>query len=175
MAKWLNTTTTLALCAAFLMTACGDDGKSTPMAPDEEAAAQLPPEAVQVTGLLVASFQTAFFASLLADTTSVPGVSGSVEVMGNDWVLQDFSPDGMIVLNGALLVGKEQYPVIPVSGTIEVTGSQESTMVLDMVVSVAGTELSTTGTLTIDGVEFDIAALVTAAEAAAAAAAAAAG
>lgn len=175
MAKWLNTTTTLALCAAFLMTACGDDGKSTPMAPDEKAAAQLPPEAVQVTGLLVASFQTAFFASLLADTTSVPGVSGSVEVMGNDWVLQDFSPDGMIVLNGALLVGKEQYPVIPVSGTIEVTGSQESTMVLDMVVSVAGTELSTTGTLTIDGVEFDMAALVTAAEAAAAAAAAAAG
>lgn len=175
MAKWLNTTTTLALCAAFLMTACGDDGKSTPMAPDEKAAAQLPPEAVQVTGLLVASFQTAFFASLLADTTSVPGVSGSVEVMGNDWVLQDFSPDGMIVLNGALLVGKEQYPVIPVSGTIEVTGSQESTMVLDMVVSVAGTELSTTGTLTIDGVEFDMAALVTAAEAAAAAAAAAGG
>ena len=175
MAKWLNTTTTLALCAAFLMTACGDDGKSTPMAPDEEAAAQLPPEAVQVTGLLVDSFQTAFFASLLADTTSVPGVSGSVEVMGNDWVLQDFSPDGMIVLNGALLVGKEQYPVIPVSGTIEVTGSQESTMVLDMVVSVADTELSTTGTLTIDGVEFDIAALVTAAEAAAAAAAAAGG
>lgn len=175
MAKWLNTTTTLALCAAFLMTACGDDGKSTPMAPDEEAAAQLPPEAVQVTGLLVASFQTAFFASLLADTTSVPGVSGSVEVMGNDWVLQDFSPDGTIVLNGALLVGKEQYPVIPVSGTIEVTGSQESTMVLDMVVSVAGTELSTTGTLTIDGVEFDMAALVTAAEAAAAAAAAAGG
>jgi hypothetical protein len=175
MAKWLNTTTTLALCAAFLMTACGDDGKSTPMAPDEKATAQLPPEAVQVTGLLVASFQTAFFASLLADTTSVPGVSGSVEVMGNDWVLQDFSPDGMIVLNGALLVGKEQYPVIPVSGTIEVTGSQESTMVLDMVVSVAGTELSTTGTLTIDGVEFDMAALVTAAEAAAAAAAAAGG
>ena len=145
------------------------------MAPDEKATAQLPPEAVQVTGLLVASFQTAFFASLLADTTSVPGVSGSVEVMGNDWVLQDFSPDGMIVLNGALLVGKEQYPVIPVSGTIEVTGSQESTMVLDMVVSVAGTELSTTGTLTIDGVEFDMAALVTAAEAAAAAAAAAGG
>jgi len=175
MAKWLNTTTTLALCAVFLMTACGDDGKSTPMAPDEKAAAQLPPEAVQVTGLLVASFQTAFFASLLADTTSVPGVSGSVEVMGNDWVLQDFSPDGMIVLNGALLVGKEQYPVIPVSGTIEVTGSQESTMVLDMVVSVADTELSPTGTLTIDGVEFDIAALVTAAEAAAAAAAAAGG
>ncbi len=170
MAKWLNTTTTLALCAAFVMTACGDGEKSKVLAPDQEPAAQLPPEAVQVTGLLVASFQKAFFASLLADTTSVPGVSGSVEVMGNDWVLQDFSPDGMIVLNGALLVGKEQDPVIPVSGTIEVTGSQESTMVLDMVVSVADTELSPTGTLTIDGVEFDIAALVTAAAATAAAA-----
>ncbi|HIL11050.1 MAG TPA: hypothetical protein EYG11_20320 [Candidatus Latescibacteria bacterium] len=170
MAKWLNTTTTLALCAAFVMTACGDGEKSKVLAPDQEPAAQLPPEAVQVTGLLVTSFQKAFFASLLADTTSVPGVSGSVEVMGNDWVLQDFSPDGMIVLNGALLVGKEQYPVIPVSGTIEVTGSQESTMVLDMVVSVADTELSPTGTLTIDGVEFDIAALVTAAAATAAAA-----
>ena len=175
MAKWLNTTTTLALCAAFVMTACGDGEKSKVLAPDQEPAAQLPPEAVQVTGLLVTSFQKAFFASLIADTTSVPGVSGSVEVMGNDWVLQDFSPDGMIVLNGALLVGKEQFPMIPVSGTIEVTGSQESTMVLDMVVSVADTELSPTGTLTIDGVEFDIAALVTAAEAAAAAAAAAGG
>jgi|TARA_Y100000758_G_scaffold20685_1_gene14248 hypothetical protein len=170
MAKWLNTTTTLALCAACVMTACGDGEKSTLMAPDQEAAAQLPPEAVQVAGLLVASFQTAFIASLIADTTSVPGVSGSVEVMGNDWVLQDFSPDGTLVLNGALLVGKEQFPMIPVSGTIEVTGAQESTIMLDMVVRVDGTELSPTGKLTIDGVEFDMAALVTAAAATAAAA-----
>ena len=64
--------------------------------------------------------------------------------------------------------------MIPVSGTIEVTGAQESTMILDMVVGVSGTELSTTGKLTIDGVEFDMAALVTAAAATAAATAAAA-
>ena len=60
--------------------------------------------------------------------------------------------------------------MIPVAGTIEVTGAQESTIMLDMVVRVDGTELSPTGKLTIDGVEFDMAALVTAAAATAAAA-----
>jgi hypothetical protein len=79
------------------------------------------------------------------------------------------------VLNGNLLVGKEQFPTIPVSGTIEVTGAQESTMILDMVVGVDGTDLSVTGMLTIDDVEFNIAELVDAANADADAAAAAEG
>ena len=175
MSKWLKKAMAMALCAAFALAACGDDDKSTSMGSERESTPQLPPEAVQVTGVLVSSFQTAFFASLLADTTSVPGVTGSVEIQGNNWTLQDFSPEGTLVLNGNLLVGKEQFPTIPVSGTIEVTGAQESTMILDMVVGVDGTDLSVTGMLTIDDVEFNIAELVDAANADADAAAAAEG
>lgn len=175
MDKWFNKATTLAMCGALLMAACGDDEKSTPTAAEPDAAAELTPEAVLLTGTLVASFQTAFFASLVADTTSLPGVTGSVEIMGNNWVLQDFSPDGMLVLSGALTVGKDLFPNIPVAGTINFSGVQEGTMVLDMLVSVAGADLSTTGTITIDGTEFDVGELVAAAEAAQAAAAAAGG
>ncbi len=174
MREMLDKLTGLALCGALLLAACGDDEKA-PTASEQDAAGQLPPEAVMLTGTLVASFQTAFFAALVADTTSVPGVSGTVEIMGNDWVLQDFSPDGMLVLNGALVVGKEQYPNIPVTGDITYGGTQEGAMSLDMLVSVDGTDLSTTGTIVINGVEFNIAELVAAAEAAAAAAAAAEG
>jgi hypothetical protein len=107
------------------------------------------------------------FASLVADTTSVPGIGGSIEIMGNEWVLQDFSPDGQLVLNGTLIVAKELFPNIPVMGSATLSGSQEGTIELDMLISVEGTDLSATGTITIDGVDFDIAELISAASAAA--------
>lgn len=170
MRDWLKKAMGLALCSAMVFAACGDDDDDggSPTAPQDNAAAgDLPPEAIQLTGLLVASFQTAFFASLVADTTSVPGIGGSIEIMGNEWVLQDFSPDGQLVLNGTLIVAKELFPNIPVMGSATLSGSQEGTIELDMLISVEGTDLSATGTITIDGVDFDIAELISAASAAA--------
>ena len=58
------------------------------------------------------------------------------------------------------MVSKEQYPNIPVTGDITYYGAMEDALSLDMLASVDATDLSTIGTIIIDGVEFDIAELV---------------
>ena len=58
------------------------------------------------------------------------------------------------------MVSKEQYPNIPVTGDITYCGAMEDALSLDMLASVDATDLSTIGTIIIDGVEFDIAELV---------------
>ena len=55
------------------------------------------------------------------------------------------------------MVSKEQYPNIPVTGDITYGGAMEDALSLDMLVSVDATDPLTTGTIIIDGVEFDIA------------------
>ncbi len=55
---------------------------------------------------------------------------------------------------------------ILLSGTIVLSGSHDAELVLDMAISVECTDLSATGTITIDGTEFDVAALSAAAVAA---------
>ena len=173
MGKFMKNTMTLALCGIFALAGCGDDEKSTPMAAEEDAASNITPEAVQLMGVLVTSFQAVFFASLDPSITSMPGAGGgSVEIAPGVWTLQDFSPDGNLLLNGALNVAADMFPNIPVTGTVEMSGSQAGTIEIDMLVSVNGTELASTGTVTIDGTEFDIAELTAAASAAAEAAAA---
>ena len=54
---------------------------------------QLTPEIITLYGTLISSFQNIFFAALIPGTTSVPGEGGgSVEIAGNDWTLQGYSP-----------------------------------------------------------------------------------
>lgn len=65
----------LALCCVFALAACGgDDDDKAPTGPADNAGAEISPEAVALTGVLVQSFQSAFFASLVADTTAIAGV-----------------------------------------------------------------------------------------------------
>ncbi|MGY8824203.1 MAG: hypothetical protein ACKVJG_09745 [Candidatus Latescibacterota bacterium] len=73
-----------------------------------------------------------------------------------------YSPDGSLFLDGTLDVGKELLPNIPVKGTINISGAQEGTMVIDMVLAIQGTELGAAGTLTIDDEVFNIADLIAA-------------
>jgi hypothetical protein len=152
---------------ALLLAACGGDDEEKPTEP---TIAQPTAQAVQLTGLLIQSFQTAFFASLAqVDTTQavvLPGQAGTVEIKGNTWELKDFSPEGTLFLKGKLTVGKEQFPNIPVKGKLSFSGSQQGTLELDMVVMVQGTELTATGTIQIDDQVFDVAQLVAAAQAA---------
>ena len=169
MRKWLDKTTALVLCGALVLVACGDDD-STPVEPEPEPQAELTPEIVGLYGTLVTTFTNIFFAALVPGTTSVPGEGGgSVEIAGNDWTLQDYSPDGALVANGAINVGIDQTP-IPLSGEVILSGSHEAELILDMDLSIGTDGLSATGTITIDGVEFDVAEVSAAAEAAAAAA-----
>ena len=87
-----------------------------------------------------------------------------MEIVGNDWTFQGYSPDGALVINGTLNVGIDQTP-IPLTGTVILSGSQEAELVLDMLITVEADGLSVTGTMTIDGAEFDIAEILEAAEA----------
>jgi len=171
MRKWLDKTTALVLCSALVLVACGDDDStpSAPVEPDPPPAAEITPEIVGLYGTLVSSFTNVFFA-VRVGATSVDGEGGgSVEVKGNQWTLQDFSPDGALIINGVLNVGVTETP-IPLTGTITLSGSQDAELVLDMDISVGTDGLSATGTITINDAEFDVAELSAAAAAAAAAA-----
>ncbi|MXW81151.1 MAG: hypothetical protein F4Z57_19630 [Gemmatimonadetes bacterium] len=173
MRKWLDKTTALVLCGALVLVACGgDDDEAAPVEP-EPAAAEITPEIVGLYGTVVTAFTNIFFAALVPGTTSVPGAGGgSVEISGNDWTLNEYSPDGELIANGALSVGLDQTP-IPLSGEVTLSGSHEAELVLDMQLSVGTDGLSATGTITINGAEFDVAEVSAAAAAAAEAAAAA--
>ena len=171
MRKWLDKTTALVLCSALVLLACGDDDStpSAPVEPDPPPAAEITPEIVGLYGTLVSSFTNVFFAVAVGETSVAGEGGGSVEVEGNQWTLQNFSPDGALIINGVLNVGRTETP-IPLTGTITLSGSQEAELVLDMEISVEADGLSATGTITINDVEFDVAELSAAAAAAAAAA-----
>ncbi len=171
MRKWLDKATALVLCSALVLVACGDDDStpSAPVEPDPPPAAEITPEIVGLYGTLVSSFTNVFFAVAVGQTSVAGEGGGSVEVEGNQWTLQDFSPDGALIINGVLNVGVTETP-IPLTGTITLSGSQDAELVLDMDISVGTDGLSATGTITINDVEFDVAELSAAAAAAAAAA-----
>ena len=173
MRKWLDKTTALVLCGALVLVACGgDDDEAAPVEP-EPAAAEITPEIVGLYGTVVTAFTNIFFAALVPGTTSVPGEGGgSVEISGNDWTLNEYSPDGELIANGTLSVGLDQTP-IPLSGEVTLSGSHEAELILDMELSVGTDGLSATGTININGAEFDVAEVSAAAAAAAEAAAAA--
>ena len=125
----------------------------------------LPELAVDLYGTLVSTFTNIFFAALVPGTTSVPGEGGgSVEIAGNDWTLQDYSPDGALIINGTLNIDLMQDP-IPMSGEVTLSGSHEAELILNMEFSVGADGLSATGTITINGAEFDVAELSAAAAA----------
>ena len=166
MRKWLDKTTALVLCGTLVLAACGGDDEPAPVEPEQPAAAELTPEVIGLYGTLVSTFTNIFFAALVPGTTSVPGEGGgSVEIAGNNWTLQDFSPDGQLIINGVLNVGVTETP-IPLSGEVTLSGSHEAELILDMQLSVGTDGLSATGTITIDGAEFDVAELSAAAAAA---------
>ena len=172
MRKWLDKTTALVLCGALVLVACGDDDEAAPVEP-EPAAAEITPEIVGLYGTVVTAFTNIFFAALVPGTTSVPGEGGgSVEISGNDWTLNEYSPDGELIANGTLSVALDQTP-IPLSGEVTLSGSHEAELILDMQLSVGTDGLSATGTININGAEFDVAEVSAAAAAAAEAAAAA--
>ncbi|MCY3790277.1 MAG: T9SS type A sorting domain-containing protein, partial [Gemmatimonadetes bacterium] len=79
-------------------------------------AVEITPEVIGLYSTLVTSLTDIFFAALVPGTTSVPGEGGgSVEIYGNDWTLQDYSPDGALIINGALNIDLTQTP-IPLRG-----------------------------------------------------------
>ena len=118
-------------------------------------------ETVALVGTVIVSVENAFFLALSSEAEELLGAGGgTLTIAGNTWTLQDYSPDGALIINGTLDVAKDQFPTVPVVGTIEISGSFENTVSLDIVVDASGTRISTTGTVTIDGEIFDIAEII---------------
>ena len=130
-------------------------------------------DAMTLLNTLVSSFRDALAIALVSDEVDLPEAGGgTLKIAGNTWTLQDYSPGGSLVLtdtfgwleiNGTLDVAKDQSPTVPVVGTVE-TSSPSSTVTLDIVVDASGAELSMTGTVTIEDVDFDIAEILAAAK-----------
>ena len=138
-------------------------------------------DAMTLINTLVSSFRDALAIALVSDEVDLPEAGGgTLKIVGNTWTLQDYSPGGPLVLtdafdwleiNGTLDVAKDQFPTVPVVGTVE-TIFPSNTVTLDIVVDASGAELSMTGTVTIEDVEtvtiedvdFDIAEILAAAE-----------
>ena len=118
-------------------------------------------ETVALVGTVIVSVENAFFLALSSEAEELLGAGGgTLTIAGNTWTLQDYSPDGALIINGTLDVAKDQFPTVPVVGTIEISGSFENTVSLDILVDASGTRISTTGTVTIDGEIFDIAEII---------------
>jgi hypothetical protein len=141
------------LLVGALLWGCGGDGEDAPTAPAE-------PDIAGVSRVLVAAMREAFVAALLSDSTSVPGAKGAVEIRGNNWNFAGYSPDGELTIDGTLAVDEAKYPEIPIKGTLELTGSQEGTLVVDMLVKVQGLEITSTGTFVLNGRTYDVAQLI---------------
>ncbi|MDE2704561.1 MAG: hypothetical protein OXI35_05790, partial [Gemmatimonadota bacterium] len=154
---------------ALDLSGAAGSGTGTGNMPVEES--QLTPEIIALYGTLVTTFTDIFSAALVPGMTSVPGEGGgSVEIAGNDWTFQDYSPDGALVINGTLNIGIDQTS-IPLTGTVTFSGSQEAELELNIEFAVGTDGLSATGTITINGAEFDVAEISEAASEAAEAAA----
>jgi hypothetical protein len=141
------------LLAAGLLAGCGGSDDDEPTAP---AGAEI----AGVSKVMVETMKQAFLASLISDTTAVPGVKGTLQIAGDNWTFANYSPDGKLTIAGMLVVEKAKYPEIPAKGTLQLSGSQEGTLVVDMLVKVQGLEITSTGTFVLNGQTYDVAELI---------------
>ena len=148
-----NLAMALLLTGALLAGCGGKDDKPTASAQADIGA---------VSKILVATMKQAFLASLISDTTSVPGTKGVVKIEGENWTFVGYSPDDKLVIDGLLVVQKSKYPDIPAKGTLQLSGSQVGALKVDMMVEVEGLKITSTGTMELNGQVYDVAQLIAA-------------
>ena len=104
------------------------------------------PDILSLTNTLISYFQNVLLIALTSDTVTIDGAGGgTLAIAGNEWMLTDYSSDGLLVLNGTLNVGEDQFPRIPITGEIAVSGASDATVLLDLVVDLSGDEPSLSG------------------------------
>ena len=124
-------------------------------------------EVLALTSTLLVSILDLFPIALLAfgldEAVPVDGIGGGTVVLaGSNWTMQDYSPDGSLIINGSLVVDMMQFPAVPISGELTTSGSIESTVVFDLLLDLETAALI--GIITIDGADFDMADIIAAAE-----------
>ncbi len=107
--------------------------------------------------------RAAFFAALMGDVTLADSSgTGTLEIVGNTWTFKNYSPDGLVIINGPLTVMMDTLP-IDISGELVLTGSQEGTVVVDIAVTLLlgqDPPMAATGSITFDGEVYDVAELM---------------
>ncbi len=122
------------------------------------------PDILSLTNALISYLQNVLLIALTSDEVTINGAGGgTLAIAGNEWMLTDYSSDGLLVLNGTLNVGEDQLPHIPITGEIATSGASDATVLLDLVVDVSGDEPSLSGTVIV-GVPYDIGDIIAAAE-----------
>lgn len=152
----------LLICSVALSGSLGCDDDKSPTGPEDEGNAEVSEEAVLLAGTLVQSLQEAFFASLIQDPTTVDGEQGTLDIAGNTWIFKGYSPDGLLFLDGQLIVEKDKFPNIPAKGELELAGSTEGTMIIDIMVIVQGVDITSTGTIQLGDQVWNMADLIAA-------------
>ena len=133
---------------------CGsDDGDDTPTGP-------VPTEAdvLAVLNALGDGFGGIDLAQLFSGEAQVlEGVQGQLVITVSSWSFEQYSPDGSLVMDGLLTIAG-LAPIL-VSGDLELSGSQQGPVEVNMTVDIGGgvENVVLGGTLKFNGVEFDVA------------------
>ena len=152
-----------------LFLACGDDEETGPTEPDttEEDRAAAQAQATELFGKLQPVMQEAFLKLALGGGTIEGEAGGTITVADNKMTLEEFSQDGQLVLDGELTFDGEAEPPT-LKGDMVGSGEAYETPVnitVDMTVDLTA-DPPYGGTVTVGGVEYDVAALLAAAAAA---------
>ena len=142
----------MAICVCLSMVAgCGDDANKEPAATAPDFTANQ---------VLLAEMEVALEKSVALIFTGggrVPGSGGGqVLVEGTSFIFQQYSPDGELVIDGQLDLNVLASPVT-LKGTIQLAGSMEFEVLVDMTINILDEPISYGGTLIVDGEVFDVA------------------
>ncbi|MFH1571051.1 MAG: hypothetical protein ABIL09_23865 [Gemmatimonadota bacterium] len=146
------------LLPALVLAGCGDD-EAEPAGPD---AGDLSAGAAFFRELSASMNQAA--ALLFTGGGQIQGTQGTVVVSGSRMTFDGYSPDGGTIIDGDLVINLLVQP-IAVTGELSLSGAQSGVAVVAVTIDLSGPQPAYGGTVTLEGVEFDVAAI--AAEAAA--------
>ena len=143
---------------AFLI-GCGDDGgngKSNPADP------QTSTDALSVVSAMGSAAEGIDAQQLFSSSEGqvIEGESGQVVITLTMWSFEEYSPDGAMVVNGELAIGVIAVP-FTIVGELQISGSQEALVEVDMTLDLSDSENPQLGGEVIyNGVRFDVVDLV---------------
>jgi hypothetical protein len=150
-----------------LASACNDDDKS-PTGPEATVeAAQLAP----VLKTLLDAFADISFTQLLTGGQVIEGQQGTLTLTATQWTFDQYTSDGVIVLDGDIAVNLLATPITLTGDLDLVSGNINGEVQVDFTADISGEEPALGGSMTFNGITFtadQLAAAVAALEAASA-------
>ncbi len=146
------------LCLGLLASCGDDDGNKTPASPGGETGdAELSDEeAAAVFGDLQESLAPVAGLLLLGSGTD-EGDQGTATVADDKLTFENYSPDGELIIDGELAITRGRT-TLTLKGTVDLSGTYEGEVEVDLTIG-ASIPPTYTGTMTLEGVAYDIEAL----------------